>query len=74
MTRKMFNTIYSIIVTIPFLLLIFPMFELANRATPIVMGLPFSFFYIILVILLTFLAIIILHQFDPDRTSEEGGE
>lgn len=74
MSRKKFNAIYVVTVTIPFLLLIFPLFELANRATPIVMGLPFSFFYIILVILLTFVAIIILHQFDPDRALEEGDE
>ncbi|PIC77058.1 MULTISPECIES: DUF3311 domain-containing protein [Sporosarcina] len=74
MSKKKFNTIYIVIVTIPFLLLIFPLFELANRATPIVMGLPFSFFYIILLILLTFLGIIILYRFDPDHKLEEGDE
>ncbi|PIC86157.1 hypothetical protein CSV72_10100 [Sporosarcina sp. P20a] len=74
MSKKKFNTIYIVIVTIPFLLLIFPLFELANRATPIIMGLPFSFFYIILIILLTFLAVIILYRFDPDHKLEEGDE
>lgn len=74
MSKKKFNTIYIVIVTIPFLLLIFPLFELANRATPIVMGLPFSFFYIILLILLTFLGVVILYRFDPDHKLEEGDE
>ncbi|PIC99967.1 hypothetical protein [Sporosarcina sp. P29] len=74
MSKKKFNTIYIVIVTIPFLLLIFPLFELANRATPIVMGLPFSFFYIILLILLTFLGVLILYRFDPDHKLEEGDE
>ncbi|PID22038.1 hypothetical protein CSV61_07435 [Sporosarcina sp. P3] len=74
MSKKKFNTIYIMIVTIPFLLLIFPLFELANRATPIVMGLPFSFFYIILLILLTFVGILILYRFDPDHKLEEGDE
>lgn len=74
MSKKKFNTIYIMIVTIPFLLLIFPLFELANRATPIIMGLPFSFFYIILLILLTFLGVVILYRFDPDHKLEEGDE
>ncbi|ARJ39667.1 hypothetical protein CSV71_02825 [Sporosarcina sp. P21c] len=74
MSKKKFNTIYIVIVTIPFLLLIFPLFELANRATPIIMGLPFSFFYIILVILITFLGVLILYRFDPDHKLEEGDE
>lgn len=74
MSKKKFNTIYIVIVTIPFLLLIFPLFELANRATPIIMGLPFSFFYIILLILLTFLGVLILYRFDPDHKLEEGDE
>ncbi|ARF18091.1 DUF3311 domain-containing protein [Sporosarcina ureae] len=74
MSKKKFNTIYIMIVTVPFLLLIFPLFELANRATPIVMGLPFSFFYIILLILLTFVGILILYRFDPDHKLEEGDE
>ncbi|PID05823.1 MULTISPECIES: hypothetical protein [unclassified Sporosarcina] len=74
MSKKKFNTIYIMIVTVPFLLLIFPLFELANRATPIIMGLPFSFFYIILLILLTFLGVLILYRFDPDHKLEEGDE
>lgn len=44
MSKKKFTTIYILTVTIPFLLLIFPLYEIANRATPIIMGLPFSFF------------------------------
>lgn len=74
LSRKKFNAIYIITVTIPFLLLIFPLYELANRATPIVMGLPFSFFFIILLIIITFAAILILYKIDPDNVGEEGEE
>ncbi|PID14160.1 hypothetical protein CSV63_13800 [Sporosarcina sp. P34] len=74
MSKKKFTTIYILVVTIPFLLLIFPLFEIANRATPIIMGLPFSFFYIILVILITFSGVLILYKFDPDHQFEEGDE
>ncbi|EGQ21771.1 hypothetical protein HMPREF9372_3131 [Sporosarcina newyorkensis 2681] len=72
MSKKKFTTIYILTVTIPFLLLIFPLYEMANRATPIIMGLPFSFFFIILFILLTFVAILILYKLDPDNALEEG--
>ncbi|MEK4025557.1 MULTISPECIES: hypothetical protein [Sporosarcina] len=72
MSKKKFTTIYILTVTIPFLLLIFPLYEIANRATPIIMGLPFSFFFIILFILLTFAAILILYKLDPDNALEEG--
>jgi len=73
MSKKKFNTIFIITVTIPFLLLVFPLYEIANKAEPIVMGLPFSFFWVILWIVITFIAILILYKFDPSNL-EEGEE
>lgn len=73
MSKKMFTTLYIVTVTIPFLLLIFPLYEIANKAEPIIMGLPFSFFWVILWILITFTAILVLYKVDPTN-SEEGDE
>ncbi|MEK5391384.1 DUF3311 domain-containing protein [Margalitia sp. FSL K6-0131] len=71
MSQRKFNTFYIIIALIPFLMLIFPLFELGNRATPIVLGLPFSFFWVILWIIITFVGLIILYKFDPKKDGEE---
>jgi hypothetical protein len=70
MSQKKFNTLYVIIGLIPFLMLIFPLFEIGNRATPIVFGLPFSFFWVILWIVITFLALLVLYFLDPEKDEE----
>lgn len=71
MSRTRFNTLYIVVALVPFLMLVFPIFEIANRATPIVFGLPFSFFWVILWIVITFVALVILYRFDPDQDEEE---
>lgn len=71
MTKRQFNSLYILVCVIPFLLLVFPLFEIGNRATPIVLGLPFSFFWVVLWILVTFIALVILYRFDPDQDEEE---
>lgn len=71
MTKRQFNSLYILVCVIPFLLLVFPFFEIGNRATPIVLGLPFSFFWVILWILVTFIALVILYRYDPDQDEEE---
>lgn len=70
MNRKKFNTYYITIALIPFFMLIFPFFEIGNRATPIVLGLPFSFFWVILWIAITFIALLILYRLDPEKDEE----
>jgi hypothetical protein len=55
-----------------FLPLIFPLFSFANRPTPIVMGLPFNFFWVILWIVIAFVAVLILYMIDPDKKNGEG--
>ncbi|TDL32715.1 DUF3311 domain-containing protein [Jeotgalibacillus sp. S-D1] len=73
MSKRKFTAIYCITVTIPFLMLIFPLSEIGNRATPLVFGLPFSFFWAILWILITFTALLFIYQIDP-ANREEGDQ
>jgi uncharacterized membrane protein len=71
LSRKKFTTIYICVTTFAFLMLIFPIYEFANRATPIVMGLPFSFFWPVLWIVITFIAVVGLYFVDPDNQKKE---
>lgn len=70
MTRKKFQRIYFFTILIPFLMTIFPLFSLANHAKPIVLGLPFPLFWIVLWTVLTFAAITVLFFKDPDIDEE----
>lgn len=71
MSRRKFQKIYLAAVIVPFLMLIFPLFEIGNRATPIVLGLPFAFFWVILWIVITFLVITGLYLIDPDHKEKK---
>ncbi|MGP4078424.1 DUF3311 domain-containing protein [Pseudalkalibacillus sp. R45] len=72
MTKRKFTTIYCLSLLVPLLLLLFPMFSLGNRATPMVIGLPFSVFWVILWIIIAFLIVLVLYRIDPDK-DEKGG-
>ncbi len=72
MSKKKFTTIYCLSLLIPLLLLLFPLFSLGNRATPIVIGLPFSVFWVILWIIIAFLIVLALYRIDPDKDETEG--
>ncbi|MGD6846638.1 DUF3311 domain-containing protein [Rossellomorea aquimaris] len=71
MSKSKFTKIYCLSLILPFLLLIFPLFSIGNRATPIIMGMPFSIFWVILWIIITFLIVLILYRIDPDKDEEE---
>jgi hypothetical protein len=71
MSKSKFTKIYCLSLILPFLLLIFPLFLIGNRATPIIMGMPFSVFWVILWIIITFLIVLILYRIDPDKDEEE---
>ncbi|MBN8210427.1 DUF3311 domain-containing protein [Bacillus sp. NTK071] len=71
MSKKKFTTIYCFSLMVPLFLLIFPLFSIGNRSTPIVMGLPFSFLWVISWIIVTFLIVLILYRLDPDKDEEE---
>ncbi|MCA1055781.1 DUF3311 domain-containing protein [Rossellomorea aquimaris] len=70
MSKRTFTNLYCISLGIPFLLLIFPLFAIGNRATPVVMGMPFSVFWVILWIIVTFLIVLALYRIDPDKDEE----
>ncbi|WP_221566544.1 DUF3311 domain-containing protein [Alkalihalobacillus sp. TS-13] len=72
MTKRKFTTIYCLSLLVPLLLLLFPLFSLGNRAKPMVMGLPFSVFWVIMWILIAFLIVLALYRIDPDK-DEKGG-
>lgn len=72
MTKKQFTWTYVLFSFFCFLMLVFPLFEIGNRATPIIMGLPFSFFWVILWIFITFAGLLVLYRLDPDKDEEAG--
>ncbi|WAH38815.1 DUF3311 domain-containing protein [Alicyclobacillus dauci] len=43
----------------------------ANRATPIVLGMPFLFFYVVLWLILTSVCMAIVYKFDPTNRKED---
>ncbi|TMU85088.1 DUF3311 domain-containing protein [Bacillus sp. BHET2] len=71
MSKSKFTKIYCLSLILPFLLLVFPLFSLGNRATPMVMGMPFSVFWVIFWIIITFLIVLVLYRIDPDKDEEE---
>lgn len=71
MTKKTFTKIYCLSLAIPLLLLVFPLFTLGNRSTPLILGLPFSFFWVLFWIVITFLIVLMLYRLDPDKDEEE---
>ncbi|WP_174614584.1 DUF3311 domain-containing protein [Virgibacillus ihumii] len=71
MSRRKFEIIYFVAVTLTLLPVIFPVFEIANRAEPIILGLPFGFFWVILWIVIAFITVTILYAFDPNKDEQE---
>lgn len=72
MNKRKFNTIFTIVCVAAFLPLIFPLYGLVDSPLPIVLGLPFNFFWIVLWILIVFTAVIILYFLDPENKQREG--
>lgn len=71
MSRKSFQTLFIIVSIGAFLPVIFPVFEIANTSTPIVLGLPFNFFWVVLWILIIFVAVVCLYFIDPDNKKDK---
>ncbi|MDQ0338687.1 glucan phosphoethanolaminetransferase (alkaline phosphatase superfamily) [Caldalkalibacillus uzonensis] len=70
MDKSKFRKIYFLSIIVLFLTVLFPVFQLGNKAYPITLGLPFSFFWVIMWIVITFLIVFILHRLDPDKKEE----
>lgn len=73
MSRKSFQTLFITVCIVAFLPLVFPIFEIANTSTPIVFGLPFIFFWVILWIVIVFAAVVCLYFIDPDNKKKREG-
>ncbi len=67
MSRRRFQTIFIVVMAIAFLPTIFPVFAVANRVEPFVLGLPFSFFWVVAWILVVFSLLVVMYLMDPDR-------
>lgn len=72
MTQRRFNTLYICVCVGTLLPLLFPVFEVANRSTPLVLGLPFNFAWVIVWIVLVFVGVGVLYVLDPERGAEQG--
>lgn len=70
MDKKKFQTVYFTTIIVLFLTVLFPVFQLGNKAEPIVFGLPFSFFWVVLWIVITFLIILGLYFRDPEKKED----
>ncbi|WP_244153523.1 DUF3311 domain-containing protein [Halobacillus karajensis] len=51
--------------------MVFPLFSIGNRETPFILGLPFSVFWVIFWIIITFLLVLFLYKMDPDKDEKE---
>ncbi|WP_240374813.1 DUF3311 domain-containing protein [Bacillus piscicola] len=71
MSKSTFSTVYITVIVITFLMTIFPIFEIANRAEPFILGFPFNFFWVVLWIIVTFALVVFLYFKDPDRHERE---
>lgn len=73
MSRRGFQVLFTVVGILIFLPLIFPIFQIVNTSTPIVLGLPFNFFWIITWIIIAFILMVLLYLIDPDNKKDEEG-
>ena len=62
--RRGLYTFFIIFFAICFLFQIFPLEEIANREYPIVLGMPFLMFWIVMWIMIEFIGLIIFYYLD----------
>ncbi|GAB3680382.1 hypothetical protein [Salinisphaera aquimarina] len=55
---------YIIFVVVLFLLMIFPFYGLANRVFPLVLGLPFGLFWVVLLEVIAFVALCCFYRYE----------
>jgi cytochrome c biogenesis factor len=67
MSVERFRKIFIIVMVLVFLPTIFPIFAVANRVEPIILGVPFSFFWVVMWIVIAFAALLVLYFVDPER-------
>ena len=65
--RNKIDILFLLFSLLILILLIFPLYRYGNSATPIVLGLPFSLFWIILCITFQFVGIVVFLINDKDN-------
>ena len=65
--RNKIDTLFILFSVLVLLLLIFPLYKYGNSATPLVLGIPFSLFWIIFCIAFQFVGIIIFLFYDKEN-------
>lgn len=73
MSRKSFRIWFIILMSVPFLMLIFPIFSIGNKVEPFIIGLPFNFFWVVLWICISFILLIVFYFVDPDNKKDREG-
>jgi len=61
---------YIIFVVVMFLLMIFPLYGIANRVFPLVLGLPFGLFWVIFLELIAFCALCFFYRYEYGHGGE----
>lgn len=72
MSQRSFQTLFVIVCVVAFIPVMFPVFEIANSATPIVAGLPFAFFWVVLWVVVVAVCMVVLYRIDPENRNDEG--
>lgn len=62
--RKKITKAYIVFLVLIFLSLIFPVYAVANRVFPLVMGLPFGLFWIVLMEVIAFLVLCGFYRYE----------
>lgn len=70
MRQKSFQTLFVVVFVAAFIPVMFPVFELANSGTPVVAGLPFGFFWVVLWVLIVAICLAVLYRIDPDNARD----
>lgn len=62
MTQKQYTPWFVVFAVVVFLMQVFPLYAIGNRVEPIVLGMPFSMFWIALWIFIQFIGLLIFYQ------------
>lgn len=67
LTKQRFQKVFIVVMVLVFLPTIFPIFALANRVEPLVLGLPFALFWVVFWIVIAFSALLVLYYLNPEK-------
>lgn len=64
MSKNKITRAYVVFLVILFLCMIFPVYSLANRVFPLVLGLPFGLFWIVLMEVIAFVVLCVFYRYE----------